>query len=83
MTSHAEQDLANAQARILQQFETITEAPQHSQDEQADLFCKACLDLEVEQVRRARMQFGQGVNASVTVLRTIGEHHYDCYTHET
>ena len=82
MTSHTEQDLANAQERILRQFETISEPSQNGSDEQADLFCKACLDLEVEQVRRARMQFGQGVNASVAVLRTIGDLRYSNAVHQ-
>ena len=37
------------------------------------MYCKACLDNEIQSVRRAREEFGQGMNASVDVLRSIGE----------
>lgn len=36
------------------------------------MYCKGCLDNEIQSVRRAREEFGQGMNASVDVLRSIG-----------
>ena len=39
----------------------------------ARMYCTACLENEIKAVREARQQFGQGTNASLEVLTSIGK----------